>query len=144
MFPSTAKLGRVVGPVLPYDNARNINNPYDPRTFYRNGGVPQAGSPHYLRTHASILEKTLPETHRVLPQGKHQLPSQQRNVPTRSAIDVNTNPYHQPAKIDHLNDSCPTIDAKLLQAQSQFGAVGAAAVAIAAHRHSGAIQYGLS
>jgi len=60
------------------------------------------------------------------------------------AMDVNTNPYIQPqAKGDQLSDRI-TIDAKLLQAQSQFGAAGAAAVAVAAHRNAGAVQYGLS
>ncbi|KAG4960683.1 hypothetical protein JHK87_037316 [Glycine soja] len=62
-------------------------------------------------------------------QDKHPLPSQQCSMQGKS---------------DHLNDPVASIDAKLLQAQSQFGAVDAAAVAVAAHRHSGAFQYGLS
>jgi hypothetical protein len=64
-------------------------------------------------------------------------------VPPRPAIDLNTNPYHQQGKNDLLNDPVSVIDAKLLQAQSQFGAAGAAAVAVAAHRHSGGLQCGL-
>ncbi|KAI4323086.1 hypothetical protein L6164_022721 [Bauhinia variegata] len=137
----TAKPGRVVGPVLPYENERPIKASYDPRFFYPNGGVlPQAVSPHcFFRTHTANPEKTMSETRKDLSQGnKHQ---QQGNVPARPAIDLNTNPYFQQAKI---NEPITTIDAKLLQAQSQFGAVGAAAVAVAAHRHSGTVQYGLS
>ena len=34
------------------------------------------------------------------------------------------------------------IDATLLQAQSQFGPAGAAAVAVAAHRNVGTVSYG--
>lgn len=57
------------------------------------------------------------------------------------AVDMNPNPYVQAqTKADQLN----AIDAKLLQAQSRYGAAGAAAVAVAAHRNAGAVQYGLS
>lgn len=60
------------------------------------------------------------------------------------AMDVNTNPYCQPqARVEQLNERI-AIDAKLLQAQSQFGPVGAAAVAVAAHRNVGTVQYGLT
>lgn len=60
------------------------------------------------------------------------------------AMDVNANPYCQPqARVEQLNERI-AIDAKLLQAQSQFDPVGAAAVAVAAHRNVGAVQYGLT
>jgi len=88
--------------------------------------------------------KATSETYKDMSQGKHQLSSQQCSMPARPAIDLNTNPYYQQGKRDHLNDPVGSIDAKLLQAQSQFGAVGAAAVAVAAHRHSGSFHYGLS
>ncbi|WJX67865.1 Mitogen-activated protein kinase 19 [Trifolium repens] len=87
--------------------------------------------------------KTTPETYKDNSQGKHQRSPQKCNVPPRPAIDLNTNPYHQQGKNDLLNDPVTVIDAKLLQAQSQFGAAGAAAVAVAAHRHSGGLQCGL-
>jgi len=96
-------------------------------------------------------EKSGLETHRELSQAKPQIQSQQCNVPEKRAssmaMDVNTNLYYQPqAKADQLNNDRITIDAKLLQAQSQlqFGAAGAAAVAVAVHRNAGAVQYGLS
>lgn len=57
---------------------------------------------------------------------------------------MNTNPYY-PAqeKVAQLGGQI-AIDAKLLQAQTKFGAVGAAAVAVAAHREVGTIQYSLT
>lgn len=59
-------------------------------------------------------------------------------------VDMNSNPYYHPQpKAEQINDRLP-IDAKFLQAQSQFGAVGAAAVAVAAHRNVGTVQYGMS
>ncbi|CAN8321669.1 unnamed protein product [Cochlearia groenlandica] len=54
------------------------------------------------------------------------------------------NPYNQSPfpKIDQLNNNNMAIDAKLLQAQSQFGPVGAAAIAVAAHQNVGTVSYG--
>ena len=114
-----------------------MKDTYDPRFFYRNT-LPQAISPHCFHRVLPTNPKTTSEAHKDVSQGKHhQLPSQQCNVPARPAIDLNTNPYYQQGKNDHLNGPVIAIDAKLMQAQSQFGAVGAAAVAVAAHRHSG-------
>ncbi|KAL1299811.1 hypothetical protein HN51_044354 [Arachis hypogaea] len=129
----TAKPGRAVGTTVSYyDSGRNMKDNYDPKMFYRNT-LPQAVSPHFFQRMCPTNPKTPSEAYKDVSQGKHQLPSQQGNVPARLAIDLNTNPYYQHGKSDHVS----AIDAKLIQAQSQFGAVGAAAVAVAAHRHSG-------
>ncbi|KAK9937735.1 hypothetical protein M0R45_014507 [Rubus argutus] len=143
----TAKPGRVVGPVLPYENGRNSKETYDPRTFYRNAVLPQQSiSPHcFFRTHTVCQDKSLLEMKRDAADAKLQPHLEPRNLAAKPtpgmAIDVNINPYHPPpTKVDQLN----SIDTKLLHAQSQFGPVGAAAVAVAAHRNTGAIQYGLS
>lgn len=90
-------------------------------------------------------QKTVSETHQVFPQYKqHQVPFQQSQHLTRPMIDLNTNPYHQEAKSGHFDNPVIAVDTRLLQAQSHYGAVGVAAAAMAAHRHSGAVQYGLS
>ncbi|CAL9016836.1 unnamed protein product [Prunus brigantina] len=143
----TAKPGRVVGPVLPYENGRNIKETYDPRTFYRNAVLPpQSVSPHcFFRTHTANQDKSDLEMRRDASHAKMQPQPEQRNLAAKPApgmvIEVNTNPYYPPpTKADHLH----VIDSKLLQAQSQFGPVGAAAVAVAAHRNTGTVQYGLS
>lgn len=144
-FFTAAKPGRVVGAVH-YENGRNIKDAYDQRIFYRNTNLPQAVSPHpFQRVHPTNSKTSeTSETYKDVSQGKHQLPPQQCSVPARPAIDLNANPYYQQGKNDHLNDPVTAIDAKLLHAQSQFGAAGAAAVAVAAHRHSGGFQYGLT
>ncbi|KAF3442314.1 hypothetical protein FNV43_RR16230 [Rhamnella rubrinervis] len=140
-----AKPGRVVGPVLPYENGRNARESCDPR-IYRNAILPpQVVSPHcFFRTHTANLEKSVVDT-RDSSQAKQQPETQLFSMAAKPApamvVDVNPNPYNQPqTKVEQLN----AIDAKLLQAQSRFGAVGAAAVAVAAHRNTGAVQYGLS
>ncbi|KAH7512748.1 hypothetical protein FEM48_Zijuj12G0123300 [Ziziphus jujuba var. spinosa] len=139
-----AKPGRVVGPVLPYESGRSMKETYEPR-IYRNSILPsQAVSPHcFFRTHTANQEKSVVDIQRDSSQAKRQPETQLFNMAAKpaSGIDVNPNPYYQTqTKVDQLN----AIDAKLLQAQTQFGAVGAAAVAVAAHRKAGAVQYGLS
>ncbi|KAL5738382.1 hypothetical protein ACOSP7_031143 [Xanthoceras sorbifolium] len=144
----TAKPGRVVGSVVPYNNGRNIKDSYDARIFCRNAILP----PQNVSPHCFFRTNTINQENSGLEPGKDfshvKLEPQQCVMSAKPAhaipIDVNTNPYYQPqAKLDQLNDRI-TIDAKLLQAQTQFGAVGAAAVAVAAHRNVGAVQCGLS
>ncbi|PON98564.1 Serine/threonine protein kinase [Trema orientale] len=124
-----AKPGRVVGPVLPIENGRNVKEAYDPRV--RNTILPQAVSPHcFFQTHTANQEKSDSSLVKV------QAHSPQLNMAAKQSpvmvIDLNTNPYYQPQpKVDQLT----AIDTKLIQAQSQFGAVGAAAIAVAAHRN---------
>ncbi|KAJ7981912.1 Mitogen-activated protein kinase [Quillaja saponaria] len=149
----TDKPGKVVGPVLRYENERKIKDSYDPRIFYRNGMPPQAVSPQsFYRHHTMNQEKSMSDIHNDFSQAKSQPQSQQCNLVARQAVDLNTNPaidpntnpYCQPqAKVDQINDRI-IIDAKLLQAHSQFGVVGTAAVAVTAHRSAGGVQYGLS
>ncbi|XP_028758706.1 mitogen-activated protein kinase 19-like [Neltuma alba] len=140
-----AKPGRVVGPVVPYENGRIANTFYDSRIFYQNALPQVAGSPHcFFRPQPTNSQKTVSEIHQVFSQCKHQVPFQQCHHLARPAIDLNSNPYQQQTTIDRFDNPMITVDTKLQQAQSHFGAVGAADVAIAAHRHSGAVQYGLS
>ncbi|XP_044481080.1 mitogen-activated protein kinase 19-like [Mangifera indica] len=144
----TAKPGRVVGSVVPYENGRSVKDTYNARTAYRNAALPpQAVSPNcFFWTNNVNQDKYGAEAARG---SSHVKPEPQQYIMAAKPVpgmpvDVNTNPYHQPqAKVDQLTEPI-TIDAKLLQAQSQFGAVGAAAVAVAARRNVGTLQYGLS
>ena len=136
----TAKPGRVVGSVIPYENGKNVKDGYDAKIFYRNAVLPQQSvSPHcFLKTGTTNQEKS-----GIQAELQPQLSMVAKPAPGM-VVDMNSNPYYQPqAKAEQLNDRL-AIDAKLLQAQSQFGAVGAAAVAVAAHRNVGTVQYGLS
>ncbi|KAM6584980.1 hypothetical protein CsatB_011982 [Cannabis sativa] len=124
------KPGRVVGPVLPFENGRNVREAYDPRV--RNGIFPpQAVSPHcFFRTHTANQDKSDSSQLKM-----QQAQSPQINMASKQSsvmvVDMNTNPYYQAqSKVDQM----AAMDSKLLHAQSQFGAVGAAAVAVAAHR----------
>ncbi|KAM7495363.1 hypothetical protein LguiB_029972 [Lonicera macranthoides] len=149
----TAKPGRVVGPVIPYDGNRGVKDVYDTRGACLRNAVlpPQIISPHYFfRTNNSgnkEKSRTQAESDCLLAKQQHR---QAQCIPAKlppghggMAIDMNTNPYFQQPQANSNNEHPMTIDAKLRQAQSQFGAVGAAAVAVAAHREVGSVQLGL-
>ncbi|KAL6975564.1 Mitogen-activated protein kinase 19 [Sarracenia purpurea var. burkii] len=148
-----AKPGRVVGPVLPYECSRSINNAYDARAFLRNSTVPHGISPHFVtRTNPANQEKSGPEVDRdssaqVRQQPQPSLPecnNAAKPAAAQIAIDINTNPYYQPPISSRQLNEQIAINAKLLQEQSQFGAIGAAAITVAARREAGAVQLGLS
>ncbi|KAK3009350.1 hypothetical protein RJ639_013086 [Escallonia herrerae] len=139
----TAKPGRVVGPVLPYEDSRGVKDAYQARVFAGNGVLPlQTISPHcYFRTHGGNQEQSSTDAKSIKQLQPQCMTSK---LAPGMAIDINTTPYcHPQAQAGQLNTQT-SIDAKLRQAQSQFGAVGAAAVAVAAHREVGAVQYGLT
>ncbi|XAR56413.1 Mitogen-activated protein kinase [Bertholletia excelsa] len=127
----SAKPGRVVGPVLPYEGGT-----YDPRLCPRNGSITVHGiSPHYAtRTNPMNQEKSRPETDRDS--------AQVRQQPAQTHKKVNL--YNQPQVKSSQSNEQIAINAKLLQEQSHLGAISAAAVAVAAHREVGTIQFGLS
>ncbi|KAG5235289.1 mitogen-activated protein [Salix suchowensis] len=132
----SAKPGRVVGSVVPYENDRNIKDLNDARMFCRNASLPPQTTSQqcFFRTNTLIQEKSIAEAEKDS-QTKQQPP--QCNVVAKTsygmAMDVNTNPYYQPqTRLEQLKERI-AIDAKLLQTQSQFDPVGAASVA--AHRN---------
>ncbi|GLT62256.1 hypothetical protein SLA2020_349060 [Shorea laevis] len=144
----TAKPGRVVGSVVPFDNGRSMKETYDARLPHQNTALaPQTVSPHcFFRANTMNQEKSRsngdmdPSQPKANPQQGDMLVKPTPIMP----VDINSHPYYQPqAKADQNNDRI-LIDAKLIQAQSQFGAASAAAVAIAAHRNIGTVQYGMS
>ncbi|GMJ05354.1 MAP kinase 19, ARABIDOPSIS THALIANA MAP KINASE 19 [Hibiscus trionum] len=143
----SAKPGRIVGSVVPYENGKTAKDGFDAKILYRKAVLPpQTVSPHcYFRTTTTIQEKSGIQADRN-PQTKLQ---PQYTMVAKTApgmvFEVNSRHlYYQPqTRSDQLTDRMP-IDTKHLQAQTQFGAVGAAAVVVAAHRNVGTVQYGLS
>ncbi|GAB2278064.1 Mitogen-activated protein kinase 19 [Dionaea muscipula] len=135
------KLGRVMGPVI-YDAGRGMKDGYDSRTVMKNTALPpQAILPQYVfRASTPNQLRSWPDVNLGLSQVKQQqqqfllLPGQHGIVARPGPSSAN--PYHpQPqTKADQYNSQI-MLDVKLLQAQSQFGPAGAAAVAMAAHRN---------
>ncbi|XP_010487271.1 PREDICTED: mitogen-activated protein kinase 19 isoform X2 [Camelina sativa] len=131
--------GRVVESSVTYENDRNLKeSSYDARTSYYRSTVlpPQTTvSPNYFFHPNSMNQEKHHGGTAAASQPKPQfVPSQCNSV---KPAELNPNPYVQ-------SQHKVGIDAKLLQAQSQFGPAGAAAVAVAAHRNMGAVGYGMS
>ncbi|GER29136.1 mitogen-activated protein kinase [Striga asiatica] len=141
--PNT-KPGRVVGPILPYEKVWKVNDSssYDgvhilpsqsisPQCYFqKSSGTNQNNS----RTSTSQAQQTLPN------QQQYTAPPA-KSISGGTYIDCNSNPYYQPHSkvavggIMNMNGQI-AIDAKLLQAQTQF--------VVAGHREVGAVQIGLT
>lgn len=154
----SAKPGRVVGPVLPLESGRSLKDWFNSikeldngHTYSHNPVLPPQGiSPHYaaFRTTTNSgknQEKYGPEVVKASSQIRVPHMQQSESDPkltqkTNTGV-INSNPYYQSqVNVGQLNSQMVALDAKLMQAQSQFGA----AVAVAAHREVGAVQFGLT
>ncbi|GAV60670.1 Pkinase domain-containing protein [Cephalotus follicularis] len=122
----TAKPGRIVGPVIPYESSRSIKDAHDARVLYRNAVVPQAVSPHCFfashafASHAPNQEKSVIDVERDSTKSKVNTP--QCNMAAKLspciAVGINTNPYHHSqSKVDQSSDLI-AIDAKWVAKRS--------------------------
>lgn len=142
--PSATRPGGVMGPVVSYEMGRSMKDSYDSRIVMRNAVLPpQTVSPHYFfrpnqAKPGSEAEQNPLSRAMQQPQPRHRIQPPTHEI----AIDMNTNPYQQQPqhKADQYSSRI-ALDAKLMQAQSQLGAT---AVAMAAHRNVGTVQYGMS
>ncbi|KAK9153210.1 hypothetical protein Sjap_000690 [Stephania japonica] len=149
----SAKPGKVVGPVMPYENASSIKDAYDPRTYARNAVLPPQPLPppyYFRRSNPTKPEGAGLEAERDLLQSRSQIPqcSMITKLAPEVAIDINPTFYLSQAgvsKSDQADDRI-ALDANLLQSKSQFATIGgiSAAAAAAAHRKIGTVQYGMS
>lgn len=144
---SSAKPGRVVGPLPPYENGNLIKQAYDPRTLVRSAVIPtQVVHPAYChrRNSAVNLERTI-ELERDLASKAKQVHLPLCGVPAKLApeiaINIDTNPFYMTragvTKMDNIDDRI-ALNPSLMQARAQYGAN------VAAHRKVGAVQYGMS
>lgn len=121
-----------------YENNRNLKeSSYDARTssYYRSTVLPQQTVSPNGYFHPNTMNQEKRGVTEAASQPKPQfVPVQCNSV---KAAELNPNPYVQ-------SQHKVGIDTKLLQAQSQYGPVGAAAVAVAAHRSIGTVGYGMS
>ncbi|XP_021726919.1 mitogen-activated protein kinase 19-like isoform X1 [Chenopodium quinoa] len=143
--PPAARPGRVVGPVVAYESGRSMKDGYEARVSMQNAVLPpQTASPQYYIRPNIQPAQSKPGLGAGNEQGhvswakQQQLPVQPTHEVT---IDINTNPYHHPQPKSDQYSSRVALDAKIMQAQSQFSAT---AVAMSAHRNVGTVQYGMS
>ncbi|GAA0156914.1 non-receptor serine/threonine protein kinase [Lithospermum erythrorhizon] len=136
----------VVGPVLPYENGRSVKDAYNGRFHGQNLVFPpQAISPHYsFRSNTGKnQEKSGVDFERVSSQSEEQfiqrIPSKASQI---GGTNINNAYYQSQAKPTSMRNHI-AVDAKLMQAQSQFGALSAATLAVAAH-NVGVVQFGMT
>ncbi|KAA8524143.1 hypothetical protein F0562_010426 [Nyssa sinensis] len=146
-----AKPGKVVGPVVAYENGNLIKESYDPRMVIRNTvHPPQAIPPAYCyrRSGMGRQERSTTETERDLTLQAKQVPQcgSATKLAPDIAINIDTNPFYMTragvVKMDHAADRI-AIDTNLLQSKGQYGGIGAAS-AVAANRKVGTVQFGMS
>lgn len=127
-----------MGPVLPYENVRQVNDSYGGGLCVQSAVPPPQSNSSFRITLGKNQENSREEASLT----------KQQYTPVKSlngsSAERNSNPYYQPQSREGVLDSQLSIDAKLLQAQSRFVAAGAAVVAVAAHREVGAMQFGLT
>ncbi|KAH9608573.1 hypothetical protein KSS87_017246 [Heliosperma pusillum] len=133
--PAAARPGRAMGPVVPFETGKTARDGHDPRMGMRN---PVLTPPHTIPPQYYYRQNVTPSQGKPMAQAKQQLQHVQSTQEV--AIDMNTNPYSTNTKPEHRSSRI-VLDAKLMQAQSQFGA---SAVAMAAHRNVGTVHYGMS
>ncbi|VVA97648.1 unnamed protein product [Arabis nemorensis] len=123
--------GRAVESSVTYENDRNLKE----SSYCRSTVLPQQTIPPNCFFHPNTMNQEKRCGTGAVSQPKPQYVPAQCN--SAKPAELNPNPYVQ----SHHKVG---IDAKLLQAQSQYGPAGAAAVAVAAHRNIGTVGNGMS
>ena len=146
-FLYSAKPGKVVGPVIPYEYASVVKGTYDPRTFMRGSVLPSQPIPptnHYQRSTSGKQERSATEADKgVSLQSKL---AKQCGVNVKiapdTAINIDTNPFFMTrAGVNKIEqDDRIAIETKLLQSKAhQYGGISTTA-----HRKVGPVQYGMT
>lgn len=144
----SAKPGRVVGPLPPYENGNLLNEAYDPRSLIKSTAVPSRVIPpaYCYRRYGTVKQERSAETERSVSTQTNQVArcSMANKGGSEIAINIDTNPFYMTRagvnKMDHV-DNKTTIDANLLQPKSQYGRISKDS---SAHRDVGAVQVGMT
>ncbi|GLT54272.1 hypothetical protein SLA2020_274840 [Shorea laevis] len=142
-----AKPGKVVGPVVPYENG-NIKDAYDPRTLIRSAVLPPQAVPptyYYRKSSTGSQERSTTEAHKQAPQS-----GMAAKLAPDIAINIDNNPFFMTragvTKVEHIDERI-AIETNLLQATAQYSGISAASAAAATaatHRKVGTVQYGMT
>lgn len=152
LFFFSAKPGKVVGPVAPYEYASVVKDSYDPRAFIRGSMLPSQAVPpvyYYQRSSSGNQERSATEADKGVPlQAKHARCEVRAKIAPDIAINIDTNPFFMTRAgvngVEH--DDRGANDTNLLQpkAQYQYGGLGGATAGATAHRKVGPVQYGMT
>ncbi|XP_041994451.1 mitogen-activated protein kinase 20-like [Salvia splendens] len=151
-----AKPGKVVGPVLAYENPNGAKDFYDPRTLVRHTTLPHQGIPsaNPSMNDTGRMERPMGETGGDYPTNTKQAMNcclAAKLAPaSHVTIDMDTHPYFTSraggTKLDRSEDRV-IVDTNLLHAKAQYGGLGVGAAAsakVAVHRKVSVMQYGMA
>ncbi|XP_010102161.2 mitogen-activated protein kinase 20 [Morus notabilis] len=150
-----AKPGRVVGPVVPYENGNLMKDAYDPRTLNRTAVLPPQAVPPvaycYRKPGVGNQERSAAEASKDMPSQTKQAAQcgMAAKLAPDIAINIDTNPFFMTragvTKVQQ-NDRIPAMDVNLLQGKAPYGGISAAAAAAAgtAHRKVGTVPFGMT
>lgn len=152
-----AKPGRVVGPVVPYENGNLIKDAYDPRTVNRTAVLPPQAVPPgaycYRKPVIGNQERSTAEAARDMSMQTKQAAQcgMAAKFAPDIAINIDTNPFFMTragvTKVQH-SDRITAMDTNLLQGKAPYGGISAAAATTAAtgtaHRKVGTVPFGMT
>lgn len=142
----TARPGRVVGPVMPYENG-SIKDPYDTRRFAMNPGyppqqqIPQTYGYYQTSGKAAYSEQSQAERYTL-----HQQAYACANSTTVPdvALDMRAAPFHLSAGPTSDSSDRLSTESNLYTRSLNGIAATAAGVAANAHRKVGVVPFGMS
>ncbi|KAM0837378.1 hypothetical protein ACQ4PT_061699 [Festuca glaucescens] len=142
----TARPGRVVGPVQPYENG-GINDPYDPRRVVMNSAYPpQQQIPQtygYYQTPAESACSEPLQAERYTPHQQAYACANSSTVPD-VALDMRAPPFHQSAGPKRGSSDRLSAETNLYTRSLNDIAATTSGVAASAHRKVSVVPYGMS
>ncbi|XP_074566433.1 mitogen-activated protein kinase 10-like isoform X2 [Curcuma longa] len=145
----TARPGKAIGPVLPYDSV-SVKDAYDPRRFIRNPvPTPQPGISSAYCFHSSSgkldsydREPMEPECEPV--QHKPPQPHLHNKMASNIALEMRASPFYLTGTKTERIEKDSILEASLVHAKSPYNGLVAAATGAVAHRKVGAVQFGMT
>lgn len=142
MLCFSARPGKAIGPVLPYDSV-SVKDAYDPRRFIRNPVLtPQPGISSAYCFHSSSGKL---DNYNREPMEAEREPVQHKPPQPHSdiALEMRASPFYLTGTKTERIERDSILEASLVQAKSPYNGLVAAAGAVA-HRKVGAVQFGMT
>ncbi|KAG6531161.1 hypothetical protein ZIOFF_004935 [Zingiber officinale] len=144
----TARPGKAIGPVLPYDSV-TVKDAYDPRRFIRNPVLTPQPSAYCFPGSSGKLDsynREPMEAESESVQHKPPQPHLHNKMTSDIALEMRTSPFYLTGtKTERIERDNSILEASLVHAKSPYnGLVAAAAGGAVAHRKVGAVQFGMT
>ncbi|XP_042430194.1 mitogen-activated protein kinase 10-like isoform X1 [Zingiber officinale] len=144
----TARPGKAIGPVLPYDSV-TVKDAYDPRRFIRNPVLTPQPSAYCFPGSSGKLDsynREPMEAESESVQHKPPQPHLHNKMASDIALEMRASPFYLTGtKTERIERDSSILEASLVHAKSPYnGLVAAAAAGAVAHRKVGTVQFGMT